>query len=65
MNHTQVIAQFRGLISEFKENEKQLLNALKKGDFNAPVFEAIDNIVIQIKEKLAGYDFLQIDVDSF
>jgi hypothetical protein len=61
MNDTQVIAQFRGLISEFKENEKELLNALKKGDFNAPVFEAIDNIVIEIKEKLAAYDFLRID----
>ena len=61
MNDIQAIAQFRDLIAKFRENEKQLLNAIKKGDFNAPVFEAIDNIVIEIKEKLAGYDFLLID----
>lgn len=61
MNDIQVITQFRDLIAKFRENEKQLLNAIKKGDFNAPVFEAIDNIVIEIKEKLAGYDFLRID----
>jgi len=41
--------------------EKQLLDAIKKGDFNASVFEAIDNIVIEIKEKLAGYDSLRVD----
>jgi len=61
MNDIQVIAQFRDLIAKFKENEKQLLNAIEKKDFNAPVFEAMDNIVIEIKEKLAGHDFLQID----
>ena len=61
MNDIQVIAQFRDLIAKFRENEKQFLNAIKKRDFDAPVFKAINNIVIEIKEKLAEYDFLRVD----
>jgi hypothetical protein len=61
MSDIQVIAQFRALIQKFKDTEKQLLDAIKKRDFNASVFEAIDNIVIEIKEKLAGYDSLRVD----
>ena len=61
MSDIQVITQFCALIAKFKDAERQLSNAIKKRDFNAPVFEAIDDIVIEIKEKLAGYNSLRID----
>jgi hypothetical protein len=69
MNDAQVIAQFRHLLAEFKENEKRFVLAagnFVKGDVKEiPVFEAAFKntykVVIEIKEKLAQYDVLQID----
>jgi hypothetical protein len=61
MNDIQVIEQFRHLIAEFKENQKQFGLAIVNGNYNNPVFEAIDKVVIEIKEKLAEYDVLRVD----
>ncbi len=61
MNNIQVITEFRHLIAKFKEHQKRFGIALVNHDYNDPVFEAIDKVVIEIKEKLAQYDVLQID----
>jgi hypothetical protein len=69
MNDVQVIPQFRDLVAEFKENEKRFALAavnFVKGDLKEiPVLEAAfintHKVVIEIKEKLAQYDVLQID----
>jgi len=69
MNDAQVIAQFRDLVAEFKENEKcfalAFVNAMKGDIKEVPVFEAASikthKVVTEIKEKLAQYDVLQID----
>ena len=69
MNDAQVIDQFRHLIAEFKKNEKSFALAavnFVKGDVKEiPAFEAAFKntykVLIEIKEKLAQYDVLQID----
>jgi len=61
MNDFQVIAQFRHLITEFKENQKRLALAIMNDDFKDPVFKTISKVVIEIKEKLAQYNVLQVD----
>jgi len=64
MNNAQVIAQFRDLVAEFKENEKRFALAIVKGDFKDPVVKTlfIDTykLVTEIKEKSTQYDVLQI-----
>lgn len=61
MNNIETITQFRQLIAEFKEKEQGLFRAIQNRDFEDPVFEAIDNLVIKIKERLADYDVLRVD----
>lgn len=61
MNDIQVIDQFRNLIAEFKENQKRFALAILNDDFNDPIFEAINKVVIEIKEKMAQYDVLKVD----
>jgi len=61
MNDIKIIAQFRHLVNEFKQNQERLIYALGDRSFDDPVFETIDNLVIEIKEKLAHYDTLRID----
>ena len=69
MNDSQAIGQFRHLIAEFKKNEKRfalaVMNVMKGDVKEIPVFETvfinIQKVVIEIKEKLAQYDVLQID----
>ena len=61
MNDIQVIDQFRNLIAEFKENQKRFALAILNDDFNDPIFEAINKVVIEIKEKMAQYDVLRVD----
>jgi hypothetical protein len=61
MNDIEVIVQFRSLIATFKEQQKRLVLAIQNGDYDDPVFDAIDNVVIEIKEKLAQYDILRVD----
>jgi hypothetical protein len=65
MNDFQVSAQFRHLITEFKENQKRFALAIMNGDFKDPAVEAAfintHKLVIEIKEKLTEYDVLQID----
>jgi hypothetical protein len=65
MNDIQVIAQFRHLISKFKENQERLALAFVNGDFKNPEFKTIfintNKLAIEIKEKLAHYNVLQID----
>ena len=61
MSDIEVIAQFRNLVAEFKQKEQCLVDAIKNSNFDAPVFEAIDSLIIEIKEKLARYDILKVD----
>ena len=61
MNDIQVITQFRHLIAEFKEDQKHFVLAILNDDFNDLIFEAINKVVIEIKEKLAQYEVLQVD----
>lgn len=39
MNDIKIIAQFRHLISKFKQNQERLLIAIKNADFDDPVSE--------------------------
>lgn len=61
MNDIQVIAQFRNLVAKFKQNQERFLNAAENRDFDDPVFKTLENLVIEIKEKLAHYDILRVD----
>jgi len=63
MNNIEMITQFRHLITEFKEKEQLLFRVIKNPDLGGsdPVFEAMDSLVIKIKERLADYDVLRID----
>ena len=65
MNDVQVIDQFRHLIAKFKENQARFVLALINGDFKDPEFKTIFiniyKLVIEIKEKLAQHDVLQVD----
>lgn len=56
-----MIAQFRHLVVKFKQNQELLLNAVENRDFGDPVFKTLENLVIEIKEKLAPYDILRVD----
>lgn len=68
MNDAQVITQFRDLVAKFKQNEKcfglAAVNVLQGNVKEEPVYEAAFkntyNVVMEIKEKLAQYDILQI-----
>ena len=61
MNDIQVIAQFRNLVAKFKQNQERFLNAMTNRDFDDPVFKTLENLVIEIKEKLAHYSILRVD----
>jgi len=61
MNDLEVISQFRSLIARFKEQQKLFALAIQNSDYNDPVFETINNLVIEIKEKSASYDILRVD----
>jgi hypothetical protein len=61
MNDIEVIAQFRNLVAEFKQKEECLVEAIKNSNFDDPAFEAIDSLVIEIKEKLSQHDILRVD----
>jgi hypothetical protein len=61
MNDIELISQFRSLVNIFKKQQKSVVLAIQNGDYDDPVFEAIENVVIEIKEKLAPYDILRVD----
>jgi len=61
MNDLEVIAQFRSLMATFKEQQKRFVLAIQNSDYNDPIFEAINNLVIEIKEKSTPYDILRVD----
>jgi len=69
MDDAQVISQLRDLVAKFKENEKPFvlaaLNVMEGDPKEIPVvkatYESTYDVVIEIKEKLAEYDLLQID----
>ncbi|MBI2986487.1 MAG: hypothetical protein HYY45_06950 [Deltaproteobacteria bacterium] len=61
MNNIETVTQFRQLIAEFKEKEQLFIRAFQDDDFENPVFGAIDDLVIKIKERLADYDVLRVD----
>lgn len=61
MNDREVIEQFRSLIDTFKEHQKRFILAIRNRDYDDPVVEAINNLVVEIKEKSAAYDILRID----
>ena len=65
MNNIQVIDHFRHLIAKFKENQERFALAFINGDFKDPEFKTIFiniyKLVIEIKEKMAQYDVLQVD----
>jgi len=61
MNNIEMITEFRRLIAEFKEKEQCLVRAIQNRDFQDPVFEDIDSLVIKIKERLADCDVLRVD----
>ena len=69
MNDIEVIAQFRCLMAKFKEQQKLFafaaLNVMEGDVKKIPVFEAAyintRKVVVEIKEKMAQYDLLQID----
>ena len=69
MNDVQVTAQFRRLVTDFKENQYAFLLAVEsliKGDLKEnSIFTAaytnIHKVVTEIKDKLAQYDILQIN----
>ena len=56
-----VIAQFRHLVTKFKQDQERLLNAVEKRDSDDLVFKTLENLVIEIKEKLVHYDILRMD----
>lgn len=61
MNDFELIAQFRSLVDKFKEQEKRFILAIQNCDYDDPVLEAINDLVIEIKEKSAPYDILRVD----
>ena len=61
MNDLEVIKQFRSLMATFKEQQKRFVLAIQNSDYNDSVFEAMNNLVIEIKEKSASYDILKVD----
>lgn len=61
MNDTNAISHFRDLVTQFKEKEQCFINALLDNDLENPVLEAIDRVVVQIKEELGEYDVLKVD----
>lgn len=44
-----------------RKKEQCLTRAIRNRDFEDPVFEAIDKLIIEIKESLADYDVLRVD----
>lgn len=58
---TNMISHFRDLVTQFKEKEQFFIKALLDNDLENPVFEAIDRVVVQIKEELGEHDVLKID----
>jgi len=61
MNDLELISQFRSLVEKFKEQQKRFLLAIQNHDLDDPVFETIEDLVIEIKEKSASYDILRVD----
>jgi hypothetical protein len=61
MNDIEVIEQFRCLMAKFKGQQKRFALAIQNSDYDDPVFEAIDNLVIEIKDKMAQNDILRVD----
>lgn len=61
MNDLEVTEQFRSLMATFKEQQKRFVLAIQNSDYNDSVFEAMNNLVIEIKEKLASYDILRVN----
>lgn len=61
MNDLEVIAQFRSLMTTFKEQQKLFVLAIQNSDYNEPVFETMNNLVVEIKEKSVSYDILRVD----
>jgi hypothetical protein len=61
MNDLELITQFRSLVDKFKEQQKGFVLAIQNGDYDDPVFEAMNDLVIEIKAKSATYDILRVD----
>ena len=56
-----MVEQFRCLMAKFKEQQERFALAIQNSDYDDPVFKAIDNLVIEIKDKMAQYDILRVD----
>lgn len=61
MNDIEVIVEFRELVAKFRETEEQMIQAIVRDNFDDPAFDAINTLVVTIKEKLAQYDVLKVD----
>lgn len=61
MDNLKIITRLRDLVDKFKQKEMDLYDAMRNGDFEDPVFESIDKLVLQIKEEIAHYDILRVD----